>query len=156
MGNVLHVELPVGLDEQQMQAISSTPDLRKRQPVGVECCRDYTTQLTFAQVLAASPPEQLPPLTVFSAAVSHLWSIWECLVLSEPILVFGTSPTMTSQAIWWLRDFMRPVSTQALSRNVNSEKLRCHWRVTFDRISPSTTRITQLSSTRMPLKPVYC
>lgn len=33
MGNVLHVELPVGLDEQQMQAISSTPDLRKRQPV---------------------------------------------------------------------------------------------------------------------------
>ncbi|KAF9647157.1 DUF1630-domain-containing protein [Thelephora ganbajun] len=92
MGNVLHVELPVGLDEQQMQAISSTSDLRKRRPV-----------------LAASPPEQLPPLAVFSAAISHLWSIWECLILSEPILVFGTSPTMTSQAIWWLRDFLRPM-----------------------------------------------
>lgn len=46
MGNVLHVELPVGLDEQQMQAIPSTPDLRKRQPVsvgpGVEIIRPPT------------------------------------------------------------------------------------------------------------------
>lgn len=33
MGNVLLVELPVGFDEQQMQTISSTPDLRKPQPV---------------------------------------------------------------------------------------------------------------------------
>ena len=110
MGNVLHVELPVGLDEQQMQAISSTPDLRKRQPVGAEYGL-RRSRLISAQVLAASPPEQLPPLTVFGAAIPHLWSIWECLVLSEAILVFGTSPTMTSQAIWWLRDFLRPVST---------------------------------------------
>ena len=36
MGNVLHVELPVGLDEQQIRAISSTPGLRKRQPVSVK------------------------------------------------------------------------------------------------------------------------
>lgn len=36
MGNVLHVELPVGLDEQQMQAMLSTPDLRKRQPVSAK------------------------------------------------------------------------------------------------------------------------
>lgn len=42
MGNVLHVELPVGLDEQQMQAILSTPDLRKRQPVSTKS----TTKLT--------------------------------------------------------------------------------------------------------------
>ena len=33
MGSVLLVELPVGFDEQQMQAISSTLDLRKPQPV---------------------------------------------------------------------------------------------------------------------------
>ena len=36
MGNVLQVELPVGLDEQQMQTISSTPDLRKHQPVSAK------------------------------------------------------------------------------------------------------------------------
>lgn len=92
MGNVLLVELPVGFDEQQMQITPPTPDLRKPRPV-----------------LAASPPEQLSPLTVFRAVMPHLWSIWECLVLSEPILVFGNSPTMTSQAIWWLRDFLRPM-----------------------------------------------
>lgn len=92
MGNVLLVELPVGFDEQQMQAASFAHDLRNPQPI-----------------LAASPPEQLPPLTVFSAAMPHLWSIWECLILSEPILVFGNSPTMTSQGIWWLRDFLRPM-----------------------------------------------
>jgi len=120
MGNVLHVELPVGLDEQQIRAISSTPDLRKRQPVSVKSWpRSYRPQLISPQVLAASPPEQLPPLTVFSVAIPHLWSIWECLILSEPILVFGTSPTMTSQAIWWLRDFLRPVRTRTPSRNAN-------------------------------------
>lgn len=79
----------------------------------------YVAHQTFVQVLAASPPEQLPPLTVFSAVIPHLWSIWECLILSEPILVFGTSPTMTSQAIWWLRDFLRPVRTQKFSRNAS-------------------------------------
>lgn len=30
-------------------------------------------------------------------------------MLCEPILVFGPSPAMTSQAVWWLRDLMRPV-----------------------------------------------
>lgn len=47
---------------------------------------------------------------LFEACLSQLWSIWECLVLCEPILVFGTSPAETSQAIWWLRDLLRPVS----------------------------------------------
>lgn len=30
--------------------------------------------------------------------------------MSEPILVFGPSPSMTSTAVWWLRDLLRPVS----------------------------------------------
>ena len=38
-----------------------------------------------------------------------MWSIWECVVLSEPILIYGPSPSMTSAAIWWLRDLLRPV-----------------------------------------------
>jgi len=62
-----------------------------------------------AQVLAALLPEKLPPLTVFAAVIPHLWSIWESLILSEYILVFGTSLTMTSQVVWWLQDFLCPV-----------------------------------------------
>jgi len=48
-------------------------------------------------------------MLLFEAALSQLWSIWECLVLCEPLLVFGTSPAQTSQAIWWLRDLLRPI-----------------------------------------------
>jgi len=49
MGDVLHVELPVGLDEQQMQAIPSTPDLQKRQPV----CTELVTELAHSQLIFA-------------------------------------------------------------------------------------------------------
>lgn len=41
--------------------------------------------------------------------MANLWSIWECLLLCEPILVFGSSPAQTSQAIWWFRDLLRPI-----------------------------------------------
>jgi len=30
-------------------------------------------------------------------------------MLCEPILVYGPSPSTTSQAVWWLRDLIRPV-----------------------------------------------
>jgi len=46
---------------------------------------------------------------IFEASFSHLWSIWECLVLCEPIIIFGQSPAWTSNVIWWLRDVVRPV-----------------------------------------------
>ncbi|KAJ7268651.1 hypothetical protein B0H12DRAFT_1229565 [Mycena haematopus] len=55
------------------------------------------------------PPIHPPPLLLFEAALPHLWSLWECLVLSEPLLVFGASPAQTSQAVWWLRDLLRPL-----------------------------------------------
>jgi hypothetical protein len=61
------------------------------------------------QVLASSSPLSPPPLILFEACLSNLWTIWECLVLCEPILVFGPSPASTSQAIWWFRDLLRPV-----------------------------------------------
>jgi len=60
-------------------------------------------------VLASCVPFYPPPLLLFEACLSNLWSIWECLILCEPILVFGQSPTQTSQAVWWLRDLIRPV-----------------------------------------------
>ncbi|OCH95427.1 DUF1630-domain-containing protein [Obba rivulosa] len=60
-------------------------------------------------ILVSLAPSDPPILTLFEASFSHLWSIWECLVLCEPILIFGSSPAMTSQAIWWLRDLIRPI-----------------------------------------------
>ena len=32
-------------------------------------------------------------------------------MLGEPMLVFGPSPAMSSAAVWWLRDLIRPVSS---------------------------------------------
>jgi hypothetical protein len=63
----------------------------------------------YFQILASLPPLSPSPLVLFEACLSHLWSIWECLVLCEPILVFGPSPALTSQAVWWFRDLLRPV-----------------------------------------------
>jgi len=61
-------------------------------------------------LLACSPPFSTPSMIhIFEASLSHLWSIWECLVLCEPIIIFGQSPTWTSNAIWWFRDIVRPI-----------------------------------------------
>ncbi|KAK0204479.1 hypothetical protein DFS33DRAFT_1320461 [Desarmillaria ectypa] len=86
LGSVLQVELPQCTDEQQL--MECDPKSHHRHP--------------------RSPP---PPILLFEASLSHLWSIWECVVLCEPILIFGSSPSQTSQAIWWLRDLLRPIPT---------------------------------------------
>ncbi|KAI0041192.1 DUF1630-domain-containing protein [Auriscalpium vulgare] len=93
VGSVLHVELPQNVDEQQL---SSTAHLH------AQTDQDW-------HILACAPPPVPPPLNLFESTVSHLWSIWECLVLCEPILLFGHSPAITSQAVWWLRDLFRPI-----------------------------------------------
>ncbi|EGN98722.1 hypothetical protein SERLA73DRAFT_181337 [Serpula lacrymans var. lacrymans S7.3] len=93
LGSVMHVELPQSMDEQQLT-------------------ETYSFQQKFdpsLHILASSPVFHPPPIDLFEACISHLWSMWECLVLCEPILVFGRSPAMTSQAIWWLRDILRPL-----------------------------------------------
>ncbi|KAN0120747.1 hypothetical protein V8E52_004016 [Russula decolorans] len=94
LGSVIHVELPRDLDEQQlgngphMQAVTD---------------QDW-------HLLACLPPITARSLIqIFEASLSHLWSIWECLVLCEPIIIFGQSPVWTSDAIWWLRDVIRPI-----------------------------------------------
>lgn len=88
LGSVLQVELPHCIDEQQL----------------TECDPK-------SHILASSSPFLPPPVLLFEASLSHLWSIWECVVLCEPILIFGPSPSQTSQAIWWLRDLLRPIPT---------------------------------------------
>ncbi|KAF8199753.1 hypothetical protein K438DRAFT_1966122 [Mycena galopus ATCC 62051] len=88
LGTVLSIELPHSLEEQQLAGKAYDP----RQ-----------------HILASTTPFTPPPLLIFEAALSQLWSLWECLVLCEPLLVFGASPAQTSQAVWWLRDLLRPL-----------------------------------------------
>ncbi|KAG1733582.1 uncharacterized protein EDB91DRAFT_1299812 [Suillus paluster] len=93
LGSVLHVELPMTADTQQL---TDTASFREK----------FDTTL---HLLSSIAPLDPPPISIFEASLSHLWSIWECLILCEPILVFGSSPAATSQAVWWLRDLLRPI-----------------------------------------------
>ncbi|KAH9168834.1 DUF1630-domain-containing protein [Lactarius sanguifluus] len=94
LGSVMHVELPGDVDEQQL-GTTEQPQPRIDQ--------DW-------HLLAGFPPLAAPSaIHIFEASLSHLWSIWECLVLCEPILIFGQSPAWTSKAIWWMRDVFRPI-----------------------------------------------
>ncbi|KAJ7510496.1 hypothetical protein B0H11DRAFT_2216285 [Mycena galericulata] len=88
LGTVLSIELPQSLEQQQLAGKAYDP----RQ-----------------HILASSSAFTPPPLLLFEASLSHLWSLWECLILCEPLLVFGASPAQTSQAVWWLRDLLRPL-----------------------------------------------
>nr|VWO99742.1 RRM domain-containing protein [Ganoderma boninense] len=93
LGTVIHVELPEVIEIQQsMSALSPGRVIE-----------------TDIQILASICPSDPPILDQFAAVISHMWSIWECLVLSEPILVFGSSSVTTSRAVWWLRDLLRPI-----------------------------------------------
>ncbi|TFY56863.1 hypothetical protein EVJ58_g7381 [Rhodofomes roseus] len=96
LGSVIIAELPAGVDTQQ--ALPSSAISRKN-----------AHRETEYQLLVSLPPPEPPVLSLFEACLPQLWSIWECLVLCEPILVYGPSPVMTSQAIWWLRDVLRPI-----------------------------------------------
>ncbi|KAF8150895.1 hypothetical protein B0H34DRAFT_666138 [Crassisporium funariophilum] len=93
LGSVLQVEIPHSIDAQQLTETSSFNE-------------KYNPRI---HILATTAPFIPPPLLLFESALTNLWSIWECLVLCEPILVFGPSPAKTSQAIWWLRDLLRPI-----------------------------------------------
>ncbi|KAH9972202.1 hypothetical protein BGW80DRAFT_1227904 [Lactifluus volemus] len=94
IGSVLHVELPRDMDEQQLGNVNH---------LDVQLEHDW-------HLLACSPPFPPPSMVhIFGASLKHLWSIWECLVLCEPILIFGRSSAWTSLAIWWLRDVFRPI-----------------------------------------------
>ncbi|KAI5122741.1 hypothetical protein M0805_009826 [Coniferiporia weirii] len=93
LGYVLNVELPGNFDQQQS---TDTRYFREK----------FDPQL---HILASTAPLTPSPLCLFAASISHIWSIWECVLLYEPLLIFGQSPAMTSQAVWWLLDVLRPI-----------------------------------------------
>ena len=112
LGCVLHVELPRDLDEQQLGV---GPHMQVVTDQDCHVRFGYPSSTVFYiiiddQLLACLPPiTSLSLIQIFEASLSHLWSIWECLVLCEPIIIFGQSPAWTSDVIWWFRDVIRPV-----------------------------------------------
>ncbi|KAL1676095.1 hypothetical protein EV122DRAFT_217176 [Schizophyllum commune] len=95
LGNVITAQIPRTIDEQQ----ALDPSVAER-----------LVNASLQTMIPATAGSLLPPaILLFEASLPHIWSIWECLVLNEPILLFGTSPAETSQAVWWLRDLMRPI-----------------------------------------------
>ncbi|KAK8853233.1 hypothetical protein IAR55_003935 [Kwoniella newhampshirensis] len=58
-------------------------------------------------ILAAMPTAT--PLRAFANFLPALWSLWECLILAEPVLVIAPDPKTCSEIVWWLRDLLRPI-----------------------------------------------
>lgn len=109
---MIHVELPEAIEMQQSMSTLS-PGRVIETDIQVSLTDNHFEKLTrlhALQVLASICPSDPPILDHFAAIISHMWSIWECLVLSEPVLVFGFSSVTTSRVVWWLRDLLRPVS----------------------------------------------
>ncbi|KIP11168.1 hypothetical protein PHLGIDRAFT_114828 [Phlebiopsis gigantea 11061_1 CR5-6] len=98
LGYVFTVELPTSLDAQQSSKALRSPEKY-----------DPESHASLVEILASLSPQDPPIIDPFEAAISHIWSIWECILLCEPVLVFGPSAAVTSQVIWWLRDLLRPI-----------------------------------------------
>ncbi|WWC64585.1 uncharacterized protein I303_107196 [Kwoniella dejecticola CBS 10117] len=58
-------------------------------------------------ILAALPTST--PLRAFASFLPSLWSLWECLILAEPVLIIAPDPKTCSEIVWWLRDLLRPI-----------------------------------------------
>ncbi|KAG8879324.1 hypothetical protein FRB98_005720 [Tulasnella sp. 332] len=93
LGDVMNVEIPRHENEHQSIATSS-----------------FGEKFNMKIHMLASLPTSLPsPISLFASFLPKVWALWECLVLSEPLLIFAPSPSQTSAIIWWLRDFLRPI-----------------------------------------------
>ncbi|KAH9926820.1 hypothetical protein B0H21DRAFT_700727 [Amylocystis lapponica] len=93
LGSVFTVELPSAIDTQQSPPAHAAQTRKDHDPA--------------FHILVSVPPQDPPVFALFEASLTHLWSLWECLVLCEPLLIFAPSPAMTSQAVWWLRDLLK-------------------------------------------------
>ncbi|KAG8965627.1 hypothetical protein FRC00_010180 [Tulasnella sp. 408] len=94
LGSVMQVEIPRSENEHQSIATSSFGE-------------KFNMKI---HILASLPPPLPSPVSLFASFLPKVWTLWECLVLSEPLIIFAPSPSQTSSIIWWLRDFFRPPS----------------------------------------------
>ncbi|KAG8695472.1 hypothetical protein FRC08_007818 [Ceratobasidium sp. 394] len=85
LGSVITTEIPRS-DEEQQHLYSYQPD---------------------GTAIASLPTQPIIPL--LADILPKLWSLWECLVLCDPVLVFAPSPAVSSAVVWWLRDLLRPL-----------------------------------------------
>ncbi|WRT70225.1 uncharacterized protein IL334_007220 [Kwoniella shivajii] len=66
------------------------------------------TSPTLQQPILAALPTSTP-LRAFASFLPSLWSLWECLILAEPVLIIAPDPKTCSEIVWWLRDLLRPI-----------------------------------------------
>ena len=45
----------------------------------------------------------------FQAMLDHLWTLWELVLLGEPVVVIGRSQCVVSECVWWLTQLTKPV-----------------------------------------------
>ncbi|KAB5595770.1 Polarity axis stabilization protein [Ceratobasidium theobromae] len=105
LGSVITAEIPRSEDQQQQRVASRRADDTLVCPF-LAFNRPFLTTGDF-QTIATLPSQCIVPLLTDS--LPKLWSLWECLVLCDPILIFAPSPSMSSAVVWWLRDLMRPL-----------------------------------------------
>lgn len=98
--DVLTVKLPDSTENPQMEGAS-----RDSEPVSI--LHFILRQAYLSQILAALPAST--PLRAFAKFLPSLWSIWECLVLAEPLLIIAPDPKTCSEIVWWLRELVRPI-----------------------------------------------
>ncbi|GJJ08219.1 hypothetical protein Clacol_002428 [Clathrus columnatus] len=91
LGETFQIKIPASDDEVQITELSNI-----HEPL-------------HTPLLACIPPLTPPSVAVLSSCLPSLWSIWELLLLREPIFVHGPNPRITSLAIWWMRDVIRPI-----------------------------------------------
>ncbi|KAG9096025.1 hypothetical protein FS749_009233 [Ceratobasidium sp. UAMH 11750] len=96
LGSVITTEIPRS-DEEQQHLYSYQPD---------------------GTAIASLPTQPIIPL--LADILPKLWSLWECLVLCDPVLVFAPSPAVSSAVVWWLRDLLRPTSSAGRSKHTTA------------------------------------
>jgi hypothetical protein len=111
LSEVITVKLPDSSDTPQVALVPpSNPTIPR--PVS-DCSPSVPCYHTHFQILASLPSSS--PLRTFATILPSLWSLWECLILAEPVLVIAPDPRTCSEIVWWLRDLLRPVGSRMLT-----------------------------------------
>ncbi|WVR07677.1 hypothetical protein IAU60_004719 [Kwoniella sp. DSM 27419] len=98
-GSILELPMMSDLIAVKLPDTTESPQLGK--PFGI-------VSPSIREPLLASLPTSTP-LRAFASCLPSLWSLWECLILAEPVLIIAPDPRTCSEIVWWLRDLLRPI-----------------------------------------------